>query len=282
MKTLVVKEEYIKTTGSFIGGIILNYLVDLKEENKLSNNFNINLQALKEVTMLDVSEATLRREIKKLIKLEFIIVEKEKKTHSYTINEEQLKKAFIKIGATEELESFIQNDELVNKDGIYKQMDIMNIKKVRECNHEQKCTNLHNNYIKNNKESQDKYKKSQEIEHIENYLKEKLNYEYLVIKNKDKFKADLFDKVYRIILEVVTNNAKTIRINGNNVSADIVRSVFKKLNYEVIESVIFKLQRLNNKVNNFKNYIITTTYNTYLEDTFQMQNNLYMNYRIIC
>lgn len=83
MRTLVVKEEYIKTKNSFIGGIILNYLVDFKKENNLSN-FNINLQNLKEITMLDISEATLRREIKKLIKLGFIPVEKKKKTHSYT------------------------------------------------------------------------------------------------------------------------------------------------------------------------------------------------------
>ena len=268
MRTLVVKEEYVKATESFVGGIILNYLVNVKEENKLSKYFNIDLKALKEVTMLDVSEATLRREIKKLIKLGFVDVEKKAKVHSYIINEEQLKKTFIKLG--------------IDYDGkSYKQMNIDNTKKVRECNHEQKYINLHNNYIKNNEESQDKYKKNQSIEHIENYLKERLDYEYLVIKNKDKVKADMFDKIYKIILEVVTNNAKTVRINRNNVPSDIVKSVFKKLDYEVIESVIFKLQRLNNKVKNFKNYIITTVYNTYLEDKFQTQNSLYMNYRII-
>ena len=91
----------------------------------------------------------------------------------------------------------------------------------------------------------------------------------------------MFDRIYRIILEVVTNDAKTVRVNGNNLSADVVRAVFKKLNYEVIESVVFKLQRLNSEVKNFKNYIITTVYNTYLEDKFQTQNSLYMNYRII-
>ena len=157
MRTLVVKEEYVKATESFVGGIILNYLVNVKEENKLSKYFNIDLKALKEVTMLDVPEATLRREIKKLIKLGFVDVEKKAKVHSYMINEEQLKKTFIKLGAVDEVNKFIKEDEIIDYDGkSYKQMNIDNTKKVRECNHEQKYINLNNNYIKNNEESQDK------------------------------------------------------------------------------------------------------------------------------
>lgn len=279
MRTLLVKEEYIKVTESFIGGIILKYLVDIKEENKVSKYFNINLKALKEVTMLDLSEATIRREIKKLIKLGFIIVQKNKKVHSYAIDEEKLKKAFIKIGAIEEVASCDGN--------LYKQVNIMDIKKVREESHEpdtikdiDKILRYHDTTIEIN--CQEKILKNYKLlENNSKFLKKQLDYKTFVTNNKNKDHAKMFDKIYRIMLEVIMSDAKTIRINKTKIHSGVVHSVFKKVNGSIIESVIFKLKRLNTKVKNFKNYIITTVYNTYLEGEFTLQNELYINEGIL-
>lgn len=288
MRTLLVKEEYIKVTESFIGGIILKYLVDIKEENKVSKYFNINLKALKEVTMLDLSEATIRREIKKLIKLGFIIVQKNKKVHSYAIDEEKLKKAFIKIGAIEEVDEFLAEEEVASYDGnLYKQVNIMDIKKVREESHEpdtikdiDKILRYHDTTIEIN--CQEKILKNYKLlENNSKFLKKQLDYETFVTNNKNKDHAKMFDNIYRIMLEVLMSDAKTIRINKTKIHSGVVHSVFKKVNGSIIESVIFKLKRLNTKVKNFKNYIITTVYNTYLEGEFTLQNELYINEGIL-
>lgn len=276
MRRLTVKEEFIKITKGFTSAIILDYLVEFsKTISKENVCFNINLIEILKETMLDISEATLRRELKKLIKKGFLIELRQGKKYQYKINNLQIQEEFRKLGIIKEVENITEEKEFVDFNGkVYRQTKI-DIKNVRE-KHEHKNTNIitYNNNTTIEEKSQDAY------EEISEFIKRNLSYETFVTENEDKEEAEMFDKLYKIMLEVITSNSKTIRINKNEVVAEVVKSVFKKVDYSILSSVIFKLKRLNNKVINFKNYIITTIYNTYLEEDFHMQNSLYRHFGI--
>lgn len=86
------------------------------------------------------------------------------------------------------------------------------------------------------------------------------NIEYELLK-EDYPNESLVDDITEIIIDTVNSKKKTIKISGEDKPADIVKSIFLKLNKCHIEFVIEGLNNNRVKIMNIKNYMITTLYN---------------------
>ena len=63
------------------------------------------------------------------------------------------------------------------------------------------------------------------------------------------------------MVDVCLSNSKTIRVGGEDKSADLVKSKFEKINYADIVYVLKCLSNTYREVKNVRNYLITTLYN---------------------
>lgn len=61
---------------------------------------------------------------------------------------------------------------------------------------------------------------------------------------------------------VVCSSAPTIRVNGEAVSQEIVKSRFLKLTDEEIDYVLYALHHNSSRIGNMRSYLITTLYNS--------------------
>uniref|UniRef100_UPI0029430695 DUF6017 domain-containing protein n=1 Tax=uncultured Tyzzerella sp. TaxID=2321398 RepID=UPI0029430695 len=104
---------------------------------------------------------------------------------------------------------------------------------------------------------------SQVIELIKNNIDYNIIKEKMQENNQDYFK--IFNSVYKIIVDVVSTNEKYIKINGELKSLEIVRSVFLKIKFIDIDKVINKFKTIGYKIKNFKAYMRTLIYNTYID-----------------
>lgn len=76
-----------------------------------------------------------------------------------------------------------------------------------------------------------------------------------------QFDVDRISEIFELIVETVCTSRKTIRIGGENIPAEIVKSRFMKLGQFHIEYVFDCLRRNTTKVFNIKNYLLTALYN---------------------
>jgi hypothetical protein len=61
---------------------------------------------------------------------------------------------------------------------------------------------------------------------------------------------------------MVAINKHTVRINGNDIPSEVVKSRFLKLNYLEFTYVLETLSKNNTKINNIRAYLLTTLYNS--------------------
>ncbi|HHU13138.1 MAG TPA: replication initiator protein A [Clostridiaceae bacterium] len=76
--------------------------------------------------------------------------------------------------------------------------------------------------------------------------------------------GDTATEILDIMVETVNSNRETIRINGSDFPASVVRSQFLKLDYGHIEYVIESLRNNTSKVYNIKAYLLATLFNSRL------------------
>ncbi|HHU13119.1 MAG TPA: replication initiator protein A [Clostridiaceae bacterium] len=76
--------------------------------------------------------------------------------------------------------------------------------------------------------------------------------------------GDTATEILDIMVETVSSKRESIRINGNDFPASVVRSQLLKLNYGHIEYAIESLKNNTSKVYNIKAYVLATLYNTRL------------------
>ena len=69
------------------------------------------------------------------------------------------------------------------------------------------------------------------------------------------------DELVEIMLDVVCSSQSTVRVHGEDLPHDVVKSRFLKLNHEHIEYVLLSLKRNTSDVKNIRAYLITTLYN---------------------
>lgn len=94
-----------------------------------------------------------------------------------------------------------------------------------------------------------------------NTIHTNINYDPIFIDSIDK---KLVDNIVDIMNEVLCSNIEYIAINGNNVSLNLVKSIFLKVGSSHIQYVVNVINNYNNKISNMKNFIITTLYNSVL------------------
>ena len=86
--------------------------------------------------------------------------------------------------------------------------------------------------------------------------------------NFDEAFAPSFDKreqveeLVSIMTDVVCSSAPTIRVNGEAVMHEVVKSRFLKLTEEEIDYVLYSLQHNSSRIGNMRSYLITTLYNS--------------------
>lgn len=70
------------------------------------------------------------------------------------------------------------------------------------------------------------------------------------------------DELVSIMTDVVCSSAPTIRVNGEAVLHEVVKSRFLKLTDEEIDYVLYALRHNSSRVGNIRSYLITTLYNS--------------------
>lgn len=114
----------------------------------------------------------------------------------------------------------------------------------------------------NTNQSINQAKPEDEIDKIEKYKKIIFsNIEYDYLKEKYKYKS-VVDDILNIMIDVVSSTKDSIRVNGEDKPASIVKSVFLKLDQFHIEYVIDCLDKTTTKASNIRAYLITTLYNS--------------------
>jgi len=91
------------------------------------------------------------------------------------------------------------------------------------------------------------------------YLKEKLEYDSLVIQYKHH--VQMLDEIFEIMTDTLCSNRKTIRIGGDDKPAEIVKSRLMKLEHEHMQFVMDCILENTTKIKNIRQYILTTIYN---------------------
>ena len=102
-----------------------------------------------------------------------------------------------------------------------------------------------------------------EMDERENYREMIMeNIEYEVLVNRDN--ADRLDEIVEIMLDAVCSKNPTVRINGEDMSQQVVKSRFLKINSSHIEYVFETLQKNPSDIRNIRSYLLTTLYNASL------------------
>ena len=103
-------------------------------------------------------------------------------------------------------------------------------------------------------------------------MDERNRYEEIIRQNLDydilcqdlKFDNDRFQEMIDIMLDAVCSTAPTIRINGENMPQQVVKSRFLKLNSSHIEYVFEVMNKNPADIRNIKAYLLTALYNSSL------------------
>ena len=90
------------------------------------------------------------------------------------------------------------------------------------------------------------------------------NLDYDILCQDPKFDKDRFREIMDIMLDAVCSTAPTIRINGEDMPQQVVKSRFLKLNSSHIEYVLEAMNKNPSDIRNIRAYILTALYNASL------------------
>lgn len=116
-----------------------------------------------------------------------------------------------------------------------------------------------NKYQSINLDGMDRMDERSEYEKI---IKENLDYNILC--QDPKFDKDRFREIMDIMLDAICSTAPTIRINGENMPQQVVKSRFLKLNSSHIEYVLEAMNKNPSDIRNIRAYLLTALYNASL------------------
>lgn len=72
---------------------------------------------------------------------------------------------------------------------------------------------------------------------------------------------EMVDELVEIMLDVICSTKKTVRVHGEDLPTEVVKSRFLKLNHEHIDYVLTSLKKNTSAVRNIHAYLITALYN---------------------
>lgn len=87
------------------------------------------------------------------------------------------------------------------------------------------------------------------------------------------------DELVEIMVDVVCSSAPTIRVNGEDVPQEIVKSRFLKLTQEEIDYVLYALEHNSSRIGNVRSYLITALYNSKVTVSNYFSNMAYNDIR---
>ncbi|HKL98385.1 MAG TPA: DUF6017 domain-containing protein, partial [Mobilitalea sp.] len=99
----------------------------------------------------------------------------------------------------------------------------------------------------------DEYNKYKEI------IKENIDYDSLIVQEQQ----DLIDNIVEIMADVVTFPAESYFINQKQYPAEVVKSVFLKINFCHISNMLMALDENRTKIRNIRSYLIAAIFNAY-------------------
>ena len=82
-----------------------------------------------------------------------------------------------------------------------------------------------------------------------------------VLDMKDRPDGDRLGEIVEIMLDAVCSTAPTIRINGEDMPQQVVKSRFLKLDSSHIEYVFHAMKECPSNIRNIRAYLLTTLYN---------------------
>jgi hypothetical protein len=88
-------------------------------------------------------------------------------------------------------------------------------------------------------------------------IRENIEYDCLL----EQYGKERVDEILELMLEAICLPRSYIRIGGEDIPAEVVRSRLLKLNSTHIQYVFECLDKSTTKVRNIKNYLLTTLYN---------------------
>ena len=93
-------------------------------------------------------------------------------------------------------------------------------------------------------------------------VRDNTDYEFLIEQNPSR--TDTINELISIMVDAICSTKPTIRVNGEDVPRDVVKSTFLKLNGSHIEYVLEAMDNNTSDVRNIRSYLITALYNSRL------------------
>lgn len=282
MRKMIINRDLVYITNDFTLGVILTEIIEISKRHRkefIQNNwhcpefFEMDILKISKDNKLNLSKTSMRRYIKKLENLGFISVDKLEKKHRYRVNFNIINRELEKVGG-ELIEKFKPICKGIKEEGRKLENSKNNI--VDEFEGFKQTTMFEQKEIAPSESEE----LSQTIEQIQN------NIDYNIIEEmrqerKNEHFVNMFDSIYRVIVDVMTTKGEYIRINRQDKPISVVKSIFNKIDFNDIEDIIHRLKMTDNKVKNFRAYIVTTIYNQYIEKYFKLNNMLYINEGIL-
>ena len=98
-----------------------------------------------------------------------------------------------------------------------------------------------------------------ERESYRELILENIEYDYLC--RDDRLDRDMLNELVELMVDTVCSRRETIRIAGDDYSAEVVKSRFLKLNSSHIEYVLDRMRDNTTYVRNIKKYLLAALYN---------------------
>lgn len=110
---------------------------------------------------------------------------------------------------------------------------------------------------------------------IKQIFQEKIGYDAICCDRP--FEIDRLNELVDIAVDILTTNSSTIRVNQDDKPADVVKSVFWKLNMFSIEFALDSLANSQTRIRNMRAVIITTLYNATMTHSSSIANEFAIN-----
>lgn len=91
-------------------------------------------------------------------------------------------------------------------------------------------------------------------------VRDNIDYDFLVEQNK--YKVSETDELVSLMVDTICSTKPFIRVNGENIPHEVVKSTFLKLNSSHIEYVLEAMDKNSSDVRNIRSYLITALYNS--------------------
>lgn len=92
--------------------------------------------------------------------------------------------------------------------------------------------------------------------------------DYDILKSNNSSDIEDVEMIFDIIIDTLVMNEPFVRVNKKDVPAEVVKSKFKKLNYERVDYVLTALHDTTTRIKNVRQYIITSLYNADTEGIY--------------